>query len=242
MLQKKASIVLFILLAAICVNPIGLFALNTDQFYLCQNVVNPVFVVNLNFNVLTCPEVIFSSLESISDKLAYEIQIKYNFKDRHVFKLKQSFYYYWDDYWSGGIWVKKETIETSDGRSVIYQYNFSPKFASYFQFNYLGENALGMVYTQEVTKVIRLSSEIKFSPYYYVPLFLKVLGGVLIKPYRNITIPLEIVYAGERDMIVLTGIDYNLYKRLRLGLKYTFLSNFHIRRNRFGANLSFFLN
>lgn len=242
MLQKKASINLFILLVVLCVNPIGLFALNTDQFYLCQNVVNPIFVANLNFNILTCPNVIFSSLESISDKFTWEIGITYNVKNRHVFKLRQSFYYQYWDYWIGGTWVKKETIETSDGRSIIYQYNFSPKFAFYFQLNYYGENALGMVYTREVTKFIRLSSEVNFSPYYYIPVFLKVLGGVLIKPYRNITIPLEIVYAGERDTIVLTGIDYNLYKRLRLGLKYIFLSNFYTTRNRFGANLSFFLN
>jgi len=241
MLQKKASIIIFILLAVICVNPISLSAFNTDQFYLCQNVVNPVFTANLNFNILTCPNVIFSSLESISDKLAWEIQTKYNLKNRHVFELRKSFYYHYWDYWSGGTWVKKETIETHSGTTLIYQYNFSPKFAFYFQLNYLGENALGMVYTREVTKFIRLSSEINFV-YYYIPVLIKVLGGVLIKPYRNITIPLEIVYAGERDMIVLTGIDYNLYERLRLGLKYTFLSNFHIRRNRFGANLSFFLN
>jgi hypothetical protein len=94
MLQKKASIILFILLVTICVNPIGLFALNTDQFYLCQNVVNPVFVANINWNILTCPQLIFdelpwgtqSPLETLSDKLAYEIQITYNVKNRHVFK------------------------------------------------------------------------------------------------------------------------------------------------------------
>ncbi|MBA7510423.1 hypothetical protein ES705_02407 [subsurface metagenome] len=262
MLQKKASINLFILLAVIYANPIGLFALNTDQFYLCQNVVNPAFVVNINCNILTCPQIIFdelqsggkSSLESLSDKLAYEIQITYNVKNRHVFKLTRGSYHYNDFHysysWSDGTLVKKETVEIdrSSFTNIIYQYNFSSKFASYFRFNDYGEHgSLGMVYTQKVIKSIRLSSEINFSLFYYIPYPIKLLGGVLIKPYRNIIIPLEIGYhfgyiVDRKGIIALTGIDYDLSSNLRLGLKYIFLNDFHITQSRFGANLSFFLN
>lgn len=261
MLQKKASINLFILLVVLCVNPIGLFALNTDQFYLCQNVVNPVFVANINWNILTCPQLIFdelpwgtqSPLETLSDKLAYEIQITYNVKNRHVFKLRKGSYHYsyFSHYsWIGGTLVKKDTtvIDKSCFTKFIYQYNFSSKFASYFQFNDYGEHgSLGMVYTQKVIKSIRLSSEINFSLFYYIPYPIKLLGGVLIKPYRNIIIPLEIGYhfgyiVDRKGIIALTGIDYDLSSNLRLGLKYMFLNDFHITRHRFGANLSFFLN